>query len=235
MERAPRRARREGTDIDARDHVTIDQGSVLWSASGADREGRPLLALLHGYNSHEGDLFGLSPYLPLQPVIASLRAPLHTGYGFAWFPLQVDADGGVGLGEAEARRAEAAADAVIAWAESLDPAPPAIGLLGFSQGGALAIELLRRRSDLFGFAVSLAGFVLPGERAGDAELADRRPPVFWGRGTEDVVIPADAVARTQEWLPERVALDARIYEGVGHSVSEQELADVTGFLRERYA
>ncbi|WP_353807424.1 alpha/beta hydrolase [Agromyces sp. SYSU T00194] len=235
MDPTPCGARREGRTIDAREPVTIDEASVLWSSSDADREGRPLLVLLHGYNSHEGDLFGLAPYLPLQPVIASLRAPIDTGYGFAWFPLQVRADGGVGLGEAEARRAESAADAVIAWAEALDPAPTAIGLLGFSQGGALSIELLRRRSDLFDFAVSLAGFVLPGERAGDAELAERRPPVFWGRGTDDQVIPADAIARTQEWLPGRVGLDARIYEGLGHAVSERELGDVTAFLSARYA
>ena len=43
--------------------MRIDDEAVLWSASPADRAGRPLLVLLHGYNSHEGDLFGLSPYL----------------------------------------------------------------------------------------------------------------------------------------------------------------------------
>ena len=60
---------------------------MIWSASVADRTGRPLLVLLHGYNSNEGDLFGLAPYLPLEPAIASLRAPIFTGYGNAWFPL----------------------------------------------------------------------------------------------------------------------------------------------------
>ena len=67
--------------------VRVDDEAVLWSASAADRAGRPLLLLLHGYNSNEGDLFGLTPYLPLEPAIASLRAPLYTGYGHAWFPL----------------------------------------------------------------------------------------------------------------------------------------------------
>ena len=67
--------------------MRVDDEAVLWSASAADREGRPLLFLLHGYNSNEGDLFGLAPYLPLEPAIASLRAPIFTGYGHAWFPL----------------------------------------------------------------------------------------------------------------------------------------------------
>src|SRR5688500_15573063 len=67
--------------------VRIDDEAVIWSASAADRAGRPLLLLLHGYNSNEGDLFGLAPYLPLEPAIASLRAPIFTGYGNAWFHL----------------------------------------------------------------------------------------------------------------------------------------------------
>ncbi len=77
--------------------VHVDDEAVLWSASAADREGRPLLLLLHGYNSNEGDLFGLAPYLPLEPAIASLRAPTSPGYGYAWFPL---------LAEATSRRVE---------------------------------------------------------------------------------------------------------------------------------
>ena len=59
--------------------MRIDDEAVLWSASSADRAGRPLLVLLHGFNSHEGDLFGLAPYLPLAPAIASLRAPIDAG------------------------------------------------------------------------------------------------------------------------------------------------------------
>jgi phospholipase/carboxylesterase len=56
--------------------MNIDASAVLWSAPERERAGRPLLVLLHGYGSHEGDLFGLSPRLPLGPVIASVRAPL---------------------------------------------------------------------------------------------------------------------------------------------------------------
>src|SRR3954466_9691588 len=64
--------------------LTIDRDAVLWSASERDRAGRPLLVLLHGYASNEADLFGISAYLPLEPVIASVRAPIPEGQGFAW-------------------------------------------------------------------------------------------------------------------------------------------------------
>lgn len=209
--------------------VRVDDEAVLWSASAADREGRPLLLLLHGYNSNEGDLFGLAPYLPLEPAIASLRAPIFTGYGHAWFPLPAD---GV---ELSVEGADAATDAILDWLDRAAPDAISVGLLGFSQGGAMALELLRRAPERFAFAVSLAGFALPGERDGDERMSQLAPPVFWGRGTADGVIPASSVARTQSWLPAHSTLDERIYEGIGHSVSDRELADVAAFIRARYA
>jgi len=214
--------------------MTIDDEAVLWSASGDDRAGRPLLVLLHGYNSNEGDLFGLAPYLPLEPVVASLRAPIDAGYGYAWFDI-FDAGGRISDDSPEKQAAaRTAAESVLAW---LDRAAPgtAVGLVGFSQGGAVALELLRLAPERFDFAAVLAGFAMPGERTGDARLAELRLPVFWGRGTLDEVIPEASVMRTLDWLPEHASLDARIYEGLGHSVSERELADLTAFLRDRYA
>ncbi|GGI48241.1 phospholipase/carboxylesterase [Agromyces flavus] len=210
--------------------MRIDDEAVLWSASRADRAGRPLLVLLHGYGSHEGDLFGLSPYLPLRPAIASLRAPIAMGYGHSWFPLPEELDD-----ELSTEDAETATTAVIEWLDRVAPDAASVGLLGFSQGGAMAIELLRRAPERFAFAVSLAGFALPGEREGDKRMSQLAIPVFWGRGTDDEVIPAAAIVQTQEWLPSHSDLDQRVYEGLGHSVSDRELADVSAFLRAQYA
>jgi phospholipase/carboxylesterase len=209
--------------------MRIDDEAVLWSASPADRAGRPLLVLLHGYNSHEGDLFGLSPYLPLRPAIASLRAPIDTGYGHAWFPLPQRVE------EVSSADAAQATTAVLEWLDRAAADAPSVGLLGFSQGGAMAIELLRRAPERFAFAVSLAGFSLPGEREGDERMSRLALPVFWGRGTDDDVIPSAAVTHTQDWLPAHSDLDQRVYEGLGHAVSDRELGDVTAFLRAQYA
>lgn len=205
----------------------IDERAILWSAPVAELVDRPLLVLLHGYGSNEGDLFGLAPHLPLRPVIASLRAPLRAGPGYSWY----DIDGV--SNEQRAAGADAAARGILHW---LDGVPTtSVGLLGFSQGGAMSIQLLRHAPERFGFAVSLAGFVVPGEAPADARLADLAPPVFWGRGTDDLVIPASFVEATQRWLPHHADLTERIYEGLGHSVSEPELADVLTFLRAQYS
>ncbi|MEO7015246.1 MAG: dienelactone hydrolase family protein [Leifsonia sp.] len=204
--------------------LTIDRDAVLWSASERDRVGRPLLVLLHGYASDEADLFGISAYLPLEPVIASVRAPIPEGPGFAWFSRFTNVPG-----DPLAANADAAARAVLDW---LDEQPAtSTGLLGFSQGGAMALQLLRHAPERFDYAVQLSGFVVKGERPGDARLAERRIPVLWGRGTLDEAIPAASIARTAAWLPEHADLDVRIYEGLAHSISSRELTDVSGFIR----
>ncbi|WP_431278184.1 alpha/beta hydrolase [Leifsonia poae] len=204
--------------------LTIDREAVLWSASERDRAGRPLLVLLHGYASDEADLFGISAYLPLEPVIASVRAPIPEGPGFAWFSRFTNVPG-----NPLAANADAAARALLEWLDE-QPATPT-GLLGFSQGGSMALQLLRLAPERFDYAVQLSGFAVQGEQPGDARLVENRIPVFWGRGTLDETIPTASITRTAEWLPDHSELDARIYEGMGHSISSRELTDVSGFIR----
>ncbi len=198
---------------------------MIWSAAERERAGRPLLVLLHGYGSHEGDLFSMSPGLPLGPVIASVRAPLAESGGFAWWSLN-----GQSPGEPNIEAVDAAARAIIAWLDTLDYT--SVSVLGFSQGGAMALELLRHAPERFAAAVCISGFIASVSHAGDEELARVRPPVFWGRGTNDPIIPDAAIARTEEWLPAHADATIRIYEDLGHSISREELTDFSAFLRE---
>ncbi|GAB3121973.1 dienelactone hydrolase family protein [Glaciibacter psychrotolerans] len=214
---------------DSNHTLSIDPGAVLWSAGPADRVNRPLLIVMHGYGSHEGDLFSLAPHLPLEPVIASLRAPLTVGDGAAWFPFANQS------GRPETGTVDAAARGVLEWLDALPEQPTSVGLLGFSQGGAMSLQLLRHAPERFAFAVQLSGFVADGAADADARLAESRPPVFWGRGTADPIIPESAVNRTQAWLTAHSTLTERIYEGMAHSISQAELGDIATFLRQQYA
>ncbi|MEP6481582.1 MAG: dienelactone hydrolase family protein [Rhodoglobus sp.] len=204
----------------------IDTDAIIWSAPERERAARPLLVLLHGYGSHEGDLFGMSPGLPLEPVIASLRGPLAESGGYAWWSRFPE---GAAV-QPEPDRADAGARAVLDWLDTLDYS--SVALLGFSQGAACALQLNRLAPGRFASTVALSGFVAPGIRTGDAELERLRPPVFWGRGTADQVIPAEAIDRTTEWLPAHADAEIRIYEDLGHSISSPELRDLATFLRE---
>lgn len=206
----------------------VDPAAVLWSSAPKALADRPLLVLLHGVGSHEGDLFSFSPRLPLHPVIASLRAPTPYGTGWSWYDIGTP-------GEPNSAGVDAAARAVLRWLDELPVAPPSVGLLGFSQGAAVAAQVLRHAPGRFGYSVHLSGYVTSGELPGDAELARLKPPVFWGRGTADEVIPAVAIEHTRQWLPAHSTLESHIYEDLAHNVSNEELADVVGFLRRQQA
>ncbi|GAA2001798.1 alpha/beta hydrolase [Microbacterium ulmi] len=206
----------------------LDPSAMLWSGPPGERAGRPLLVLLHGYGADEGDLFALAAHLPSAFTVCAVRAPLTPPFpspGYSWYPIE-------GLESRDATHVTAAASALLEWIETETDAP-AVGLLGFSQGAAVALQALRLAPERFAFVVDLSGYATPGPLPLDDDLARRRPPVFWGRGTNDDVIPPFLVAHTVEWLPAHVDLSGRVYPGLTHSVSEQELTDVRVFLEKQ--
>ncbi len=209
-------------------HLSLDPGLVRWSVPAHERGDRPVLVLLHGYGSDEHDLFGLVPFLPEAFVVASVRAPLTPPWpapGASWYPIE-------GLDGRDPEAVTLAAHALLAWIRAAVGEAP-VGLLGFSQGGAVALQTLRAAPDAVSFAVVLAGYAAGGELPGDAVLAERRPPVFWGRGAADDVIPPALIDATAQWLPVHSDLSGRVYPGLTHSVSQDELDDVRAFLDTR--
>lgn len=180
---------------------------------------------LHGYGSNERDLVGLLGALALDLPWASLRAPFDTpNGGAAWFPISTP-------GDPEVAPVLRATEMIWAWVdENLAPGARVLPI-GFSQGGLMATQLLRTRPERVVAPVVLGGFVLGAEQAGDNELAAGRPPMFWGRGADDAVITAAAVARTTDWVQQHVSAAAHVYPGLAHGVSAQEAADVRTFVR----
>jgi len=221
--------------------LTIDRDTAQWSAPAGSRAGRPLLVLLHGYGSNEHDLFGLAPYLPSDAVVASLRAPGANHVGYEWFPLDGELAGALGHRQTPTTDrlredgTNAAATAVLDWLDGLEEAPSAVGLLGFSQGGAVAVQVMRQRPEAVDHVVLLSGFVAPGDLPGDAVLAERRPPVLYSRGAADPVIAPFLVARADDWLPQHADLTASVHPGLGHGISADTVAEVRQFLEARYA
>ncbi|MCR2813789.1 alpha/beta hydrolase-fold protein [Microbacterium sp. zg.Y1090] len=206
----------------------LDPDAVRWSAPPAERAGRPLLVMLHGYGADEHDLFAFAPHLPADFVVAAVRAPLLPPFptpGYSWYPIE-------GLQSRRPEDVTAAAERLVQWLDAETDAA-SVGLLGFSQGASVALQAMRLQPDLVSFAVNLSGYVAPGALPGDAHLAELRPPVFWGRGTHDDVIPLAQIEHTVQWLPEHVDLSGRVYTGLAHSVSQEELDDVVTFLRKR--
>lgn len=218
----------------------IDSSVIRWSVPREEvataLADRPLLIMMHGYGSNEGDLFSLTQYFPAEFVVAALRGQNAAGPGFSWFDIEFDSVANVI--RRDIHEINESTLGLLAWLDSLEAdvgALPRIAVLGFSQGGVMALQLLRHAPERFAAAVILAGFAAEDTtQAGierDARLASVLPPVFWARDPQDPVILPDLVAFTRKWLPEHSDLDARVYSNVGHSISMEEIEDTSQFLR----
>ncbi|AXH36780.1 hypothetical protein DVJ78_16380 [Humibacter sp. BT305] len=214
--------------------LLIDDDLVVWSVpADARREAlatHPLVIVMHGKGSHERDLAGLFGYLPAGAVYASLRAPLVSPQpvvnGFEWFPIGVP-------GDPSADVLVPAAGAVLAWLDRVESAygtPPAVAAMGFSQGGAMSIQLLRSAPERLSAGVNLSGISASATFPGDEVLAQAKPPLFWGFDRNDPIIAHSAVVRTAEFLPGHFSATVREYPGIAHSISGEELGDVAAFL-----
>jgi phospholipase/carboxylesterase len=59
-------------------------------------------------------------------------------------------------------------------------------------------------------------------------------PVFYGRGSEDDVIPAPLVARTERYLQRESGADVTMREyPIGHGISDRELHEIAVWFSER--
>ena len=198
----------------------LDPAGVLWSEPELARQGRPLLVLLHGHGMDERIGLELRHQLSPSLVVASLRGPLRARGGYGWFAMDHTFD------LAQVARAT---EAVLGWLDE-QSGHSAVGILGFSQGSGIALECLRARPEMFACAVILAGFVNPLPSPDDDALAQRRPPVFSGRGAADRMIPQPLVAATDHWLSTYTRLTSKTYPGLGHNVNAEEVCDLAHFL-----
>lgn len=209
--------------------VSIDTGAVQWRDAATGREGSHLLVVMHGFGSNELDLFSLAPALPDHLTIASLRAPfvLQDGFAgmpgaYAWFDLGQD--------NYDRSKIDASVAAVIEWLDALEGFA-SVGLMGFSQGGVMSLQLARTQPERFGYLVQLSGFTHPAAHAGDDALASMEPriPAFQAWGDRDGIIPPRATDLTREWMTAHLDLEAHGYD-MEHAVIPEELSDLVAFL-----
>ncbi|MFQ4148555.1 phospholipase [Arthrobacter sp. LAPM80] len=201
--------------------------TVLWSRPENERPGTPLLVIFHGYGADEADLFSLASQLPPEFTVASVRAPLPAGPGYAWFPLRND------LSYSVTAVTESASD-VERWLESVRAGHTSVSLLGFSQGMCMATSLLRHRPCDYAAVVGLSGFVVDAEGDpffDDAAVAALKPEVFWGRDQGDPVVPEYVIELTNTWMHGHVKLTKVLYTGILHGINAQEISHVGEFLQ----
>jgi phospholipase/carboxylesterase len=208
--------------------TALDEGAIAWSHDAGARAGLPLVVFLHGYLGREDDWSAWFSGLPKGVVGASLRAPVPVGDRWAWVRFD-----GPGMTTSRLRSDyAAAARGVSAWLERQDA--QRVALVGWSQGGAMAVQLLRQHPGRFVSAALVGGFVA--NTAAHAGLRARRPAVWYGMGGRDDVIPPARAERSRRWLAEHTTATFADFPDDGHLLSRRlvggALEFTTGALRE---
>lgn len=206
--------------------LEINDNQTIWHRSRADD---PLVVLLHGRGSSPAALIGLAEHLPTDVSYAAVSGPVASGppgAGSSWYGIRSREIAATG----DSTEITAAARALLTWLDGVAPAGHPVALVGFSQGGVVAMQALRLDPQRVGAAVNLAGFVAPGRLPRDDRLREAGASVFWGIGDDDRVVPRALVERTEQWLTTHTDAAVRRYPGVSHEINERELGDVRTFL-----
>lgn len=117
--------------------------------------------------------------------------------------------------------------------ESLIADEPAekIILAGFSQGGAMALQVGLRHQDKLAGIVAMSGYLLESD---DHPIPSKKAdlPIGILHGTDDEVVPFTAAEVTTDLLKSAGYEPMfKSYAGLGHSVSEQEIRDLFEWLQ----
>ena len=166
---------------------------------------------------------------------ASLRAPLTLQAAGTFTPGAYSSfHDCVPSGEDLARDAFAASMAIDDWVSQNVPEDRAVVPIDFSQGGLLAVHLLRMHPERYRAVINLSGFLapagVPGTTPADDRLTDFEIPVYFGYGKNDAVIPKYELFAAAAWLEEHTWLTTKSYRGLDHAVSLDEFSDIRQWL-----
>jgi phospholipase/carboxylesterase len=186
-------------------------------------DARQRLVLLHGWGADADDLLDLGAMLVGPEVsVVALRAPEPHPYGVGrqWYGLQP-----IDWSQLPAARA-ALSQRLQALAEQV-PLPATV-LLGFSQGGAMALDV--------GSQLPLAGIVAcSGYPYEGWQPPATTPAVLLSHGREDPVVPWAASEEVQRRL-QQAGVNAELlsFSG-GHTIDTDVLPQIADFVRRQLA
>lgn len=197
----------------------------------------PLLLMLHGYGSHENDLFATAPMLNEKCTVVSLRAPITLPQGgFAWYEIDFNALGTGRMSNVEqAKESREKIRRFIAEAhEAYGTDPEKVWLLGFSQGAILSYGLSLGYPKEFSRVMALSGYVLKELVPETYRPEDiRHLEFFASHGTSDDVLPVEWARQTMKMLEElKISHQYREYP-IGHGINHEGFADMKVWMRDR--
>ena len=198
-----------------------------WVGNALDRANAktPLVILLHGYGANEADLPSIMDAIAGNMPWVSPRAPIGVGSGsFGWYPMTLPLN-------PDAATAALATERLWAWIDANVAQDVPLKLVGFSQGGFMASQLLRSRPERITKTAILSGFVSGHAQPGDKKLLQLLPHVFYAIGLHDTMISQAAIDRALEWLEVHTSPELHQLKNLGHSINELELELLSKYLQ----
>jgi phospholipase/carboxylesterase len=189
----------------------------------------PAIVLLHGRGADERDLLPITESLPEQLHIFSVRGPNELDDGYRWYDIDMK-DGDIHSSQPDPRSFNACLSKVFSFltyaVDQYEIGPHSIGILGFSQGAALALAATIRKSERVAWTVALNGYLPKQYASADKLAAAEGTPVFLAAGRMDLVIPQERVERAAARLRDG-GLDVT-YDTypTGHGATDAEIVDV---------
>lgn len=192
----------------------------------------PVLFLLHGYGSHEEDLFSFANYLPEEYLIISLRAPLSLSFGgYAWYSIHFNEQQDKWSDDAEAKKAQEIILYNIDYhLEQFKLKGQKVSLLGFSQGAILSWAVGLSHPERIDKIIALSGYVNEDIFVYAKEGLDQLR-IFSSHGTQDPTLPIDW-ARKGIALVEKKEISVAYKEyPQGHGINQDNFNDLLSWLK----
>lgn len=207
--------------------MSIAHGRRVLEAGEPLETAKAAMILVHGRGATSEDIMTIAPHLQL-PGWAYL-APQSVGA--AWYPNSFMAPI-----ESNEPYLSSALEMLSGLAKRVEEHVPAqkLVLLGFSQGGCLAVEFAARNARRYGGLIGFSGGLIgPDDTPRDYPGSLAGTPVLLGCSDVDPYIPKERVieaGRVLERLGAKVTV--RLYPGMEHIVSEDELAEARALISE---
>jgi len=198
----------------------------LLSAGAPLAGARAAAIMVHGRGASAEDILSLGQEFK-QNDIAYVAPQAERG---SWYPYSFLAP--LEQNEPYLGAALATLDAAVMQLGEAGLVPERIALIGFSQGGCLALEYAARNAKRYAALAGLsAGLIGPPGTPRDYEGAFDGTPVFLGCSDIDSHIPLVRVNETRDVMNRMGAnVTERIYPRMGHTVNSDEIAHVRTML-----
>ena len=170
------------------------------------------------------------PHAPVRPVSINGGVPMRAWYDIRSLSADDRAD------EEGVRESMREVDALIARERDRGVPAERLLLVGFSQGGAMALASgLRREAPVAGIAALSSYLPLASKTAAEMTPGGKATPVFMAHGTQDPVVAPAWGSRSRDALQALgVQVEWRTYP-MPHSVHPQEVRDLGDWMARRFA